>query len=52
MKRLWVNADPYNKEIVIAVLESRAEAVFFLTFLQKYVKIPASLQVGRRQTAP
>jgi len=27
MKKLWVNAIPYNKEIVIAALESGAEAV-------------------------
>jgi 3-dehydroquinate synthase II len=27
MKRLWVNADPYNKEVVISALESGAEAV-------------------------
>ncbi|MHC4361340.1 MAG: 3-dehydroquinate synthase II, partial [Planctomycetota bacterium] len=27
MKRLWVNADPYNKDVVIAALESGAEAV-------------------------
>ncbi len=27
MKKLWVNADPYNKEVVISALESGAEAV-------------------------
>ncbi|GAG56283.1 unnamed protein product [marine sediment metagenome] len=27
MKKLWVNAVPYNKEITIAALESGAEAV-------------------------
>jgi 3-dehydroquinate synthase II len=27
MKRLWVNADPYRKEVAIAALESGAEAV-------------------------
>jgi len=27
MKKLWVNADPYDKDIVIAALESGAEAV-------------------------
>ena len=27
MKKLWVNADPYKKEVVIAALESGAEAV-------------------------
>jgi len=27
MKKLWVNADPYNKEVVITALESGAEAV-------------------------
>jgi 3-dehydroquinate synthase II len=27
MKKLWVNADPYNKEVIIAALESGAEAV-------------------------
>jgi len=27
MKKLWVNADPYNKEVVISALESGAQAV-------------------------
>jgi len=27
MKKLWVNAEPYNKEVVISALESGAEAV-------------------------
>ncbi|MHC4618604.1 MAG: 3-dehydroquinate synthase II [Planctomycetota bacterium] len=27
MKKLWVNADPYHKEVVISALESGAEAV-------------------------
>ena len=27
MKKFWVNADPYNKEVVISALESGAEAV-------------------------
>ncbi|MFC1739608.1 3-dehydroquinate synthase II [Planctomycetota bacterium] len=27
MKKLWVNANPYNKEVVISALESGAEAV-------------------------
>ena len=27
MKKLWVNAIPYNKEVVISALESGAEAV-------------------------
>jgi 3-dehydroquinate synthase II len=27
MKKLWVNSDPYNKEVVISALESGAEAV-------------------------
>ncbi len=27
MKKLWVNADPYNKDVVIAALESGADAV-------------------------
>lgn len=27
MKKLWVNADPYNKEVVISALESGADAV-------------------------
>ncbi|MHC4501142.1 MAG: 3-dehydroquinate synthase II [Planctomycetota bacterium] len=27
MKKLWVNADPYNKDVVISALESGAEAV-------------------------
>jgi len=27
MKKLWVNADPFNKEVVISALESGAEAV-------------------------
>jgi len=27
MRKLWVNADPYNKEVVISALESGAEAV-------------------------
>ncbi|MHC4573414.1 MAG: 3-dehydroquinate synthase II [Planctomycetota bacterium] len=27
MKKLWVNADPYNKQVVISALESGAEAV-------------------------
>jgi 3-dehydroquinate synthase II len=31
MKKLWVNADPYNKEVVISALESGAEAVVLPT---------------------
>jgi len=27
MKKLWINAVPYNKEVVISALESGAEAV-------------------------
>ncbi|MHC4720949.1 MAG: 3-dehydroquinate synthase II [Planctomycetota bacterium] len=27
MKKFWINADPYNKEVVISALESGAEAV-------------------------
>ena len=27
MKKLWINADPYNKDVVISALESGAEAV-------------------------
>ena len=46
MKKLWVNADPYKKDVIISVFESGAEAVVLLS-TKWSTKEPASKRQSR-----